>query len=45
MEIKDNGLGIPREKQIKAGLRQKKLNLIEKLNREWKDLTPNKLRP
>ena len=45
MEIKDNNLGIPHEKQIKTSLRQKKLNLIEKLNHEWKDLTPNKLRP
>jgi putative endonuclease len=29
---------ITREKQIKAGNRQKKLALIEKLNPEWKDL-------
>ncbi len=27
-----------REKQIKAGSRQKKLDLINKLNPEWKDL-------
>jgi len=29
---------IRREKQIKAGPRRKKLNLIDKLNPEWKDL-------
>jgi putative endonuclease len=29
---------ISREKQIKAGSRQKKINLIEKNNQEWKDL-------
>jgi putative endonuclease len=29
---------IAREKQIKAGSRQKKLDLINKLNPEWKDL-------
>lgn len=28
-----------REKQMKAGSRKKKLDLIEKLNPEWKDLT------
>jgi putative endonuclease len=27
-----------REKQIKAGSRQKKLDLIEELNPEWRDL-------
>lgn len=29
---------IAREKQIKAGSRQKKINLIESLNPDWKDL-------
>ena len=30
---------IYREKQLKAGSRQKKLNLISRLNPEWKDLS------
>jgi len=30
---------IAREKQIKAGSRQKKVNLINKFNPEWKDLS------
>ena len=29
---------ISREKQIKAGSRQKKIVLIESINKEWKDL-------
>jgi putative endonuclease len=29
---------IAREKQIKAGSRQKKVDLIKKMNPEWKDL-------
>ncbi len=29
---------IAREKQIKAGSRKKKIELIEKMNPEWKDL-------
>jgi len=29
---------ITREKQIKAGSRQKKINLINATNREWRDL-------
>jgi putative endonuclease len=29
---------IAREKQIKAGSRQKKIALIESMNREWRDL-------
>ena len=29
---------IAREKQIKAGSRQKKLDLINAMNREWRDL-------
>lgn len=32
------GDAIFREKQIKAGSRQKKINLINSLNSEWKDL-------
>lgn len=34
----DIGEAIAREKQIKAGSRQKKLNLINEFNPEWKDL-------
>jgi len=30
---------IHREKQIKAGSRQKKLDLIKRLNSDWKDLS------
>lgn len=33
------GDAIFREKQIKAGSRQKKINLINSLNLEWRDLT------
>ncbi len=29
---------IQREKQIKAGSRQKKIDLINSMNKEWKDL-------
>jgi putative endonuclease len=29
---------IAREKQIKAGSRQKKLDLVNKVNPDWKDL-------
>ena len=29
---------ITREKQIKAGSRQKKINLISQINPEWRDL-------
>ena len=32
---------IHREKQIKAGSRQKKLDLINRLNPEWRDLSGN----
>ena len=32
---------IYREKQIKSGSRQNKINLIEKMNPEWKDLYKN----
>ena len=31
---------IAREKQIKAGSRQKKIDLIESKNKNWKDLYP-----
>jgi len=31
-------LAISREKQIKAGSRQKKIDLINKINPEWRDL-------
>lgn len=34
----DVNLAIAREKQIKAGNRQKKINLINNFNHEWKDL-------
>ena len=34
----DINSAIGREKQIKAGSRQKKLDLINKMNPEWKDL-------
>ena len=34
----DITLAIQREKQLKAGSRQKKIELIEKNNAEWKDL-------
>ena len=38
-EITDSSnAAILREKQIKAGSRQKKLDLINVLNKEWKDL-------
>ena len=34
----DPSSAIEREKQIKAGSRQKKLDLINSMNSEWKDL-------
>jgi putative endonuclease len=34
----DVNLAIVREKQIKAGSRKKKIELIESINPEWKDL-------
>ena len=38
-EVCDNILSaIEREKQLKAGSRKKKIELIEKFNPEWKDL-------
>jgi predicted GIY-YIG superfamily endonuclease len=33
-----SGRGVAREKQIKAGSRQKKSDLINRLNPEWRDL-------
>jgi putative endonuclease len=35
----DPSSAIAREKQIKAGSRKKKIDLIESLNTEWKDLS------
>lgn len=35
----DIGEAIAREKQIKAGSRQKKIDLINSFNREWRDLS------
>ena len=32
---------IKREKQLKGGSRQKKLNLIESFNKDWEDLYEN----
>ncbi len=32
---------IAREKQIEAGSRKKKIELIERVNSEWRDLYPN----
>jgi putative endonuclease len=34
----DIGEAIAREKQLKAGSRQKKMDLINAMNPEWKDL-------
>lgn len=34
----DVNIAIAREKQIKAGSRRKKIELIESINPEWKDL-------
>ncbi len=36
--FQDSYNAISREKQIKAGSRQKKINLINSINPEWKDL-------
>ena len=36
--VEDVRVAISREKQIKAGSRQKKLDLINSMNPEWKDL-------
>jgi putative endonuclease len=37
--FEDSYSAISREKQIKAGSRQKKINLINSLNKEWRDLS------
>ena len=37
-DINDITIAIEREKQLKAGNRQRKIDLIEKYNKEWKDL-------
>jgi putative endonuclease len=37
--LEDPYNAIVREKQIKGGSRQKKLNLISSMNEEWKDLS------
>ena len=37
----DINVAIAREKQIKGGSRQKKIDLINSLNPEWKDLSEN----
>ncbi len=34
----DSYAAISREKQIKAGSRQKKIDLVNSMNQEWKDL-------
>jgi putative endonuclease len=36
--FRDSYNAITREKQIKAGSRQRKIALIEKMNPEWRDL-------
>ena len=38
-EFNDINLAIDREKQIKSGNRQRKINLIESDNPEWNDLS------
>ncbi|MEQ9310304.1 MAG: GIY-YIG nuclease family protein [Balneolaceae bacterium] len=37
-EVGDPEFAIKREKQIKAGSRQKKIDLINSINPEWRDL-------
>jgi putative endonuclease len=39
--FEDVSEAIKREKQIKAGSRQKKVDLVRRLNLKWEDLTPN----
>ncbi|MFH7028289.1 MAG: GIY-YIG nuclease family protein [Heteroscytonema crispum UTEX LB 1556] len=36
--FEDVNAAISREKQIKAGSRQKKIDLVNSINQEWKDL-------
>ena len=43
-EYSDPRTAIAREKQIKGWVRKKKINLIESLNPEWKDLIKEFLR-
>ncbi len=43
-EYPDAKTAIAREKQIKAGSRKKKIELIESVNSEWKDLFEEILR-
>jgi len=38
-ETADVGAALVREKQIKAGSRQKKIDLINSINPEWRDLS------
>ncbi len=38
-ELETIGEAINREKQIKAGSRKKKIDLINRINPEWKDLS------
>ena len=38
--FEDSYSAFAREKQIKAGSRQKKINLINSMNETWKDLYP-----
>jgi len=39
--IDDINSAIEREKQIKAGSREDKINLINRMNPEWKDMSPD----
>ncbi|MDP3448946.1 MAG: hypothetical protein Q8R87_00075, partial [Anaerolineaceae bacterium] len=41
-EFEDISDAIAREKQIKAGSRQKKLDLVNKMNPKWEDLWKKK---
>lgn len=38
LKFEDAYTAISREKQIKAGSRQKKIDLVNSINQEWKDL-------
>jgi putative endonuclease len=39
MNVAMTSMAIAREKQIKAGSRQDKIDLIDSINPEWKDLS------